>query len=72
MSRYNLPVRKPKPLIETHPLLRDPELRRAILEWNAYDSSVFEGARGLPKPKSKRPRVLLRARASKKKRASGA
>jgi hypothetical protein len=64
-------VRKPKPLIETHPLLRDPEQRRAILEWNAYESSVFEGARGLPKPTSKRPRMLLRVGASKKKRENG-
>jgi hypothetical protein len=60
-------VRKPKPLIETHPLLRDPELRRAILEWNVYDSSVFEGARGLPKPTSKRPRLRPRSKASSKK-----
>ncbi len=34
-------------LIETNPYLRDPETRRRMLEENAYQSSVFEGAQGL-------------------------
>ncbi len=58
-----------KPLIETNPYLRDPEQRRRMLEENAYASSVFEGARGLPRPQlSTRPR---RAKASTKKRVNG-
>ncbi|MDQ2688524.1 MAG: hypothetical protein M3Y28_11735 [Armatimonadota bacterium] len=39
-----------KPLSETNPYLRDPEARRRMLEENAYQSSVFEGARGLQRP----------------------
>jgi hypothetical protein len=38
-------------LAETNPYLRDPEARRRMLEEDALDSSVFEGARGL-KPRS--------------------
>ncbi len=34
-------------LIETNPYLRDPETRQQMLEENAYQSSVFEGAQGL-------------------------
>jgi hypothetical protein len=34
-------------LAETNPYIRDPERRRRLLEENALDSSVFEGARGL-------------------------
>ncbi len=51
-----------KPLSETNPYIRDPEARRRLLEENAYDSSVFEGARGLKKPEAQR---LARKRASK-------
>lgn len=35
-------------LIESNPYLRDPEVRRRFLEENARQSSIFEGARGLP------------------------
>jgi hypothetical protein len=38
-------------LAETNPYIRDPETRRRLLEEDALDSSVFEGARGL-KPSS--------------------
>jgi hypothetical protein len=34
-------------LAETNPYMRDPEMRRRMLEEDALDSSVFEGARGL-------------------------
>ena len=61
---YNPPM---KPLSETNPFIRDPETRRRMLEENAYASSVFEGARGLPQP-APRPR---RARASAKKSVKG-
>jgi len=39
-------------LAETNPCLRDPERRRRMLTDNAWQSSVFEGARGLPCPDS--------------------
>ena len=58
-----------KPLCETNPYIRDPEARRRMLEENAYVSSVFEGARGLPRPQpAPRPR---RAKASAKKSVKG-
>ena len=34
-------------LLETNPYLRDPEALHQMLEENAYQSSVFEGAQGL-------------------------
>ena len=34
-------------LLTTNPYLRDPETCRRMLEENAYQSSVFEGAQGL-------------------------
>ena len=37
-------------LAETNPYLCDPEMRRRLLADNAWQSSVFEGARGLPRP----------------------
>jgi hypothetical protein len=37
-------------LIETNPYLRDPELRKRMLMYDTYQSSVFEGARGIPRP----------------------
>ncbi|MCC6581056.1 MAG: hypothetical protein IT440_11505 [Phycisphaeraceae bacterium] len=35
------------PLTQSNPYLRDPEAVRRMLERNALDSSMFEGARGL-------------------------
>ena len=49
--------------IETNPYLKDPEQRRRLLERNAYDSSVFEGATGLPKPEMRRTPEELRSEA---------
>jgi hypothetical protein len=49
-------------LAETNPYIRDPETRRRLLEENALDSSVFEGARGLtssqPQPKNRKRRSI--------------
>lgn len=39
-------------LLETNPYLRDPEIRRLMLERNAYESSIASGARGLTAPAS--------------------
>jgi hypothetical protein len=39
-------------LAETNVYLRDPERRRRMLADNAWQSSVFEGARGLPRPEA--------------------
>ena len=39
-----------KPLSETNPYLRDPETRRRRIAHSVYESSVFEGARGLVRP----------------------
>lgn len=62
-------------LIESNPYLRDPETRRRMIAQNVYDSSVFEGAVGLPKPPARRKvqRTVSRRRrmASSKKRAKG-
>lgn len=41
-------------LIESNAYLRDPQKRRRMIEENVYDSSVFEGATGLPKPAIKK------------------
>lgn len=38
-------------LIDTNPYLRDPEERARMLEENARQSSIFEGARGIPHPR---------------------
>jgi hypothetical protein len=40
------------PLTETNPWLRDPEMRRYLNERSARESSIFEGARGLPQPQA--------------------
>lgn len=48
VARYNNGM-DPKPLTETNPYLRDPETVRRRLAENARQSSMFEGARGLPK-----------------------
>jgi hypothetical protein len=54
-------------LAETNPYIRDPEMRRRLLEEDALDSSVFEGARGL-KPSSAHPETdKRRSIASRKK-----
>jgi len=37
-----------KSLLESNPYLADPEYRRAMLYENARQSSIFEGARGIP------------------------
>ena len=62
-------------LIEANPYLRDPETRRRMIEENVYDSSVFEGAVGLVRPrtrkKAQRP-SRRRKMATSKKRANGA
>jgi hypothetical protein len=56
-----------EPLIETNPHLRDPEVRRRLIEEDAYESSVFEGAQGLPEPVSRPAEPLRRVNASSKK-----
>jgi len=43
--------KKPAPLTETNPHIRDPEERRKLIEENARSSSAIEGARGLKPPK---------------------
>ncbi len=56
-------------LAESNPYLSDPERRRRLLAVNAWQSSVFEGARGLPRPDSSQREASLRSRrrtASKK------
>ena len=37
-----------KSLLQSNPYLADPKLRKAILYDNARQSSIFEGARGIP------------------------
>ena len=37
-----------KSLLESNPYLADPKLRKTILYDNARQSSIFEGARGIP------------------------
>jgi hypothetical protein len=54
-------------LAETNPYLRDPEMRRRLLEDNAYASSVFEGARGLTRPLAQPNNRKRRSMASRKK-----
>jgi len=56
-------------LIKTNRYLRDPQTRRRLIAENAYDSSVFEGAIGLPKPQASAS--CRRKMASTKNRASG-
>jgi hypothetical protein len=60
-------------LAEWNPHLRDPEKLAEIIAHSAWDSSVFEGARGLPRPKRPRNRRQRprRSTASTKKTASG-
>lgn len=54
-------------LAETNPYMRDPEMRRRLLEEDALDSSVFEGARGLKPSSSHKESRKRRSMASRKK-----
>jgi len=59
-----------KSLLKSNPYLADPQDREAMLRQNAMQSSIFEGARGLPsQPLS--PSRSRRSRASKKKAVKG-
>jgi len=59
-----------KSLLESNPYLADPVNRKAILRNNARQSSIFEGARGIPaQPFGPLPR--RRSRASTKKAVKG-
>jgi hypothetical protein len=55
-----------KSLLESNPSLADPVRRKAMLRHNARQSSVFEGAQGIPVQPSERPRKR-RSKASTKK-----
>jgi hypothetical protein len=57
------------PLIKTNRYLRDPHKRRRMIAENVYDSSVLEGAIGLPRPQYSNSR--RRKIASTKKRTNG-
>lgn len=63
------------PLIEANPYLRDKDERRKIFAFLAYESSVFEGARGLKRPPVpdifKSSHKSRRSKASLKKRVNG-
>jgi hypothetical protein len=54
-------------LAATNSYIRDPETRRRLLEENALDSSVFEGARGLTPAQSSAAPRKRRSTASTKK-----
>lgn len=58
-----------EPLAKTNLYIRDPEERRRRIEDAAYESSVFEGATGLRRPKHQP--FKARSIASRKKRARG-
>jgi hypothetical protein len=45
-----------KSLLKSNPYLRDPARRKAMLRHNARQSSIFEGARGIPAQPPERPR----------------
>jgi len=59
-----------KSLLESNPYLADPEYREAMLRDNARQSSIFEGARGLPVQPARRSRKR-RSKASTKKAVKG-
>jgi hypothetical protein len=59
-----------KSLLKSNPYLADPARRKAMLRNNAWQSSVFEGARGIP-AQSLCPSRKRRSRASAKKVAKG-
>ena len=54
-------------LLKTNPYLRNPRKRRLMLEQDSRESSMMEGARGLPKA----GQVKRRSQAYRKKRAKG-
>ena len=54
-------------LIEVNPYIRDTRARREMLQSNARQSSMFEGARGLPKVARQTKRRNRRSIASVKK-----
>lgn len=60
-----------KSLIETNPYLKDPAERMRLLTENAWESSVAEGARGLPRPEAQPLPPKRRSKASAKKPVSG-
>ena len=66
-----------KTLVETNPFLRDARIRRRMLEHNALESAIFEGANRLrskikAKPHSAVPQARgLRAKAASKKAVKG-
>ncbi len=47
-ARYTT-VMEPKPLTETNPYLCDPEVVSRIIREDVRQSSIFEGAKGLPR-----------------------
>lgn len=59
------------PLAAVHTWLADPQQRKALLRANAYDSSAFEGAKGLPRPKCQSIRAVRRSKASVRKSVKG-
>jgi len=59
-----------KPLSQTNPYLLNPTLRKEMLDRHVYESSVFEGAQGLPKPAAS-TRRKVRTKAVTKKSAKG-
>lgn len=59
-----------KSLLESNPYLADPEYRRTMVRSNAWQSSIFEGARGLPAQPTGRSRKR-RSKASTKKAVKG-
>ncbi len=66
-KRYNRNM-EPKPLTETNPYLRDPETVRRLIREDARQSSVFEGAHGLPRAE-RQPDVTSRRRIASTKKA---
>lgn len=54
-------------LAEQNPYLRDPEARRRMLEEDARQSSIFEGARGLKSPVAQSEEDKRRSMVSRKK-----
>ncbi len=55
-----------KSLLQSNPYLADPKLRKAILYDNARQSSIFEGARGIPAQRPERSRKRRSKAATKK------
>lgn len=56
-----------KSLIEANPYLKDPELRRRMIIEGAWESSIAEGAEGLPCPQDCEVRVEPSIKAASKK-----